>query len=513
MRTCDNHCEFCFIHQLPKGLRRSLYIKDDDYRLSFLYGNFTTLTRFTEADLERVVTEGLSPLWVSIHATDPQRPGPHAAQQAGRDQPALAAGAARPRHRGPRPGGGLPRCQRRAPCSTTPSPGSSTAYPELASGGLRPPRREPVQRRGGHARPTPGRGRRRGRGSGGGLAADLPDGPRAPPGVRGRRVLPARGPSLSPAGDLRDLAQHDNGVGMAAAFEARFSRRIQAPPPAARAASSSPSTAPLQLATGRPAPAGSVTLLPRRHAPVTVLTGTYGARGPRPLVAGLRRPRSRRTQRVLRRQHRRGRPADRRRSGPGPGRRARRTAVTCCPTCASPAGCSSTASSPDDLPRRSGGRSAPTPTSLREALAIVSDPSRRRGRPPERRQEHPRQPDRRRPRGHRRRAAGRHPGPQAARRRVGGRQLHGRRHRRVAGRRHALDRQVSAQAERAIAEADVVLLVVDTTVGVTEEDARVADLLRRSTSPPSWSPTRSTATAASPTPGPSAASASATRAW
>ena len=71
VRTCDNHCEFCFIHQLPKGLRRSLYTRDDDYRLSFLYGNFTTLTRFTEADLERVVTEGLSPLWVSIHATDP----------------------------------------------------------------------------------------------------------------------------------------------------------------------------------------------------------------------------------------------------------------------------------------------------------------------------------------------------------------------------------------------------------------------------------------------------------
>ncbi len=71
VRTCDNHCEFCFIYQLPQGMRRSLYLKDDDYRLSFLYGNFTTLTRFTEADLERVVTERLSPLHVSIHATDP----------------------------------------------------------------------------------------------------------------------------------------------------------------------------------------------------------------------------------------------------------------------------------------------------------------------------------------------------------------------------------------------------------------------------------------------------------
>jgi len=71
VRTCDNHCAFCFIYQLPAHLRTSLYLKDDDYRLSFLYGNFTTLTRFTEADLERVITEGLSPLHVSIHATDP----------------------------------------------------------------------------------------------------------------------------------------------------------------------------------------------------------------------------------------------------------------------------------------------------------------------------------------------------------------------------------------------------------------------------------------------------------
>ena len=71
VQTCDNHCPFCFIHQLPKGMRRSLYLQDDDFRLSFLYGNFTTLTRFTEADFERVITEKLSPLYVSIHATDP----------------------------------------------------------------------------------------------------------------------------------------------------------------------------------------------------------------------------------------------------------------------------------------------------------------------------------------------------------------------------------------------------------------------------------------------------------
>jgi putative radical SAM enzyme (TIGR03279 family) len=72
VRTCDNHCPFCFIYQLPQGMRPSLSVKDDDYRLSFLYGNFTTLTRFTEADLERVVSERLGPLYVSIHATDPE---------------------------------------------------------------------------------------------------------------------------------------------------------------------------------------------------------------------------------------------------------------------------------------------------------------------------------------------------------------------------------------------------------------------------------------------------------
>jgi putative radical SAM enzyme (TIGR03279 family) len=71
VRTCDNHCAFCFIYQLPKGMRRSLYLKDDDYRLSFLYGNFTTLTRFTELDAERVIDERLGPLFVSMHATDP----------------------------------------------------------------------------------------------------------------------------------------------------------------------------------------------------------------------------------------------------------------------------------------------------------------------------------------------------------------------------------------------------------------------------------------------------------
>lgn len=70
--TCANKCVFCFIHQLPKGMRRSLYVKDDDFRLSFLHGNYITLTDLGEADLARIVEQRLSPLYVSVHATDPE---------------------------------------------------------------------------------------------------------------------------------------------------------------------------------------------------------------------------------------------------------------------------------------------------------------------------------------------------------------------------------------------------------------------------------------------------------
>jgi putative radical SAM enzyme (TIGR03279 family) len=69
--TCANKCVFCFIHQLPKGLRKSLYVKDDDYRLSFLHGNYITLTDLPETELARIVDLHLSPLYVSVHATDP----------------------------------------------------------------------------------------------------------------------------------------------------------------------------------------------------------------------------------------------------------------------------------------------------------------------------------------------------------------------------------------------------------------------------------------------------------
>jgi len=72
LRQCNNHCPFCFIDQQPPGHRHSLYLKDDDYRLSFLYGSYLTLTNLTEADWQRIDQQRLSPLYVSVHATEPK---------------------------------------------------------------------------------------------------------------------------------------------------------------------------------------------------------------------------------------------------------------------------------------------------------------------------------------------------------------------------------------------------------------------------------------------------------
>ena len=72
VRTCDNRCMFCFVHQLPQGMRESLYLRDDDYRLSFLQGNFITLTNVDQDDIDRIIEQKLSPLYISVHTTDPK---------------------------------------------------------------------------------------------------------------------------------------------------------------------------------------------------------------------------------------------------------------------------------------------------------------------------------------------------------------------------------------------------------------------------------------------------------
>ena len=71
LKQCNNNCPFCFIDQQPTGKRKSLYLKDDDYRLSFLYGSYLTLTNLSKEDWERISIQKLSPLFISVHATDP----------------------------------------------------------------------------------------------------------------------------------------------------------------------------------------------------------------------------------------------------------------------------------------------------------------------------------------------------------------------------------------------------------------------------------------------------------
>jgi putative radical SAM enzyme (TIGR03279 family) len=71
LKECRNHCLFCFVDQMPRGLRRSLYIKDDDYRLSFLDGSFITMTNLGSEEVTRIIEQRLSPLYISVHTTDP----------------------------------------------------------------------------------------------------------------------------------------------------------------------------------------------------------------------------------------------------------------------------------------------------------------------------------------------------------------------------------------------------------------------------------------------------------
>ncbi len=71
-RSCKNKCIFCFIDQMPRGMRKSLYFKDDDSRLSFLFGNYITLTNITEHEIERIIKMHISPINISVHTTNPE---------------------------------------------------------------------------------------------------------------------------------------------------------------------------------------------------------------------------------------------------------------------------------------------------------------------------------------------------------------------------------------------------------------------------------------------------------
>ena len=70
MKACGNNCVFCFVYQNPKGMRKALYFKDEDYRFSFLYGHYVTMTTLKQKDLDRIVEQRLSPLYISVHSTE-----------------------------------------------------------------------------------------------------------------------------------------------------------------------------------------------------------------------------------------------------------------------------------------------------------------------------------------------------------------------------------------------------------------------------------------------------------
>lgn len=281
VRTCDNHCEFCFIHQLPKGMRKSLYVRDDDYRLSFLYGNFTTLTRFTELDLERVITEGLSPLWVSIHATDPQvrarmLRNPRGATSL-RWLRALL-------DHGIEIHGQVVVCPgvNDGDVLDDTLGGVLDRFPELASVACVP---LGVSRFNVEADMRPHTTEEAGQ------VIDLVESWQETfRSALGRRLvyladeyylLAGRPfPALETYGAV---AQHENGIGMVAAFEARFRGRLDAPEGGPGGFFQSVDGAPAE--GYRAHRATGLTVSPRRDAPVTVITGVYGASVLAPLLA------------------------------------------------------------------------------------------------------------------------------------------------------------------------------------------------------------------------------------
>ena len=286
VRTCDNACPFCFIHQLPPGLRPSLSTKDDDYRLSFLYGNFTTLTRFTEADLERVVTEGLSPLNVSIHATDPDIRSAMLRNRRGATslrwlRALLDAGIEVHGQVVVCPG-----VNDGAVLADTLT-GVLDRYPELASLcvvplGVSRYSSEPEMRPHTVVEAE--------------AVVDLVEAWQSTYlRLLGRRLVFAADEYYLLAGrpfpgddDYEDFAMHEDGIGMARTFEAEFTGRRASPTGVQPGFFAWVDGAPAEGYRAPRAP-GSVTLVPRRTAPVALLTGTYGARVLEPLVAGLGR--------------------------------------------------------------------------------------------------------------------------------------------------------------------------------------------------------------------------------
>jgi putative radical SAM enzyme (TIGR03279 family) len=304
VRTCDNHCEFCFIYQLPPGMRKSLYLKDDDYRLSFLYGNFTTLTRFTEADLERVVTERISPLHVSIHATDPEVRADLLRNRRGatslRWLRALL-------DHDIEVHGQIVVCPGRNDGAVLDDTlaGVLDRFPELASLCIVP---LGVSRYNTEAAMRPHTQE-----EAAAVVAAVHDWQDVYLATLGHRLVFAADEYYLLAGEpfpepeaYEGFPMHEDGVGMARTFELEFTGAVSqatgvatgffawvdgAPPEGYRAPRTSPTSLAVAGTCGSTEPGGatSVSLKPRRTAPIAILTGSYGASVLGPLVAGLER--------------------------------------------------------------------------------------------------------------------------------------------------------------------------------------------------------------------------------
>ena len=312
-------------------MRRSLYLKDDDYRLSFLYGNFTTLTRFTELDAERILTERLGPLFVSIHTTDPELRARMLRNPKGATSLRWLRRAARRGHRGARPGRRLPGRQRRRRARGHPGrhPGPLPGAGQRGRRAARASAATPTS-------PTCGRTRPRRRRA----VLDTVERVAEASSARrsGRRMVFAADEYYLLAGrDLpagRHLRRATPSTRTGSAWRGPSptrSRDPRRPAPGACATGSSPrSTPPRPRATAHRAARRPPRSGDRRPSRSSCSPAPTGPACWRPCWPPTRAPTCELragAERLLRRQHRGGRPAHRRGPGAGPGRRARRPAL------------------------------------------------------------------------------------------------------------------------------------------------------------------------------------------
>ena len=139
--SCSNHCMFCFIDQLPPGMRESLYFKDDDERLSFLFGNYITMTNMQDHEIDRIIKMHISPINISVHTTNPQLRVRMLANKRGGEVLEVPAPSGGGRHRRQLPAGALPGHQRRRRAAPHPHRPAG-ADPDGAERGGSPLRRD-----------------------------------------------------------------------------------------------------------------------------------------------------------------------------------------------------------------------------------------------------------------------------------------------------------------------------------------------------------------------------------